>query len=61
MYSRSAALRKGLGGQLNNKCLEFAKGFGYIQVYIETMPELKKAVIIREEILCSELHFCKSL
>ncbi|HEX8332266.1 MAG TPA: GNAT family N-acetyltransferase [Segetibacter sp.] len=46
MYLRSAARGQGLGGLLINKCLEFAKGFGYIQVYIETMPELKKAVSI---------------
>jgi putative acetyltransferase len=46
MYLRSAARGQGLGGLLINKCLEFAKGFGYIQVYIETMPELKKAVSV---------------
>jgi putative acetyltransferase len=34
---------------LISKCLDFAKGFGYKQVYIETMPELKKAVSVYEK------------
>ena len=49
MYLRSAARGMGLGGLLINKCLETAKGFGYTQVYIETMPELRKAVSIYEK------------
>ena len=39
----------GLGRTLIDKCLEFAKGYGYIQVYIETMPELRKAVSVYEK------------
>lgn len=46
MYLRPEARGNGLGKLLINKCLDFAKGFGYQQVYIETMPELKKAVSI---------------
>jgi putative acetyltransferase len=49
MYLRPHARGKGLGKVLIDKCLEFAKGFGYQQVYIETMPELKKAVSIYEK------------
>lgn len=49
MYLRPNARGKGLGGTLIKKCLEFAKGFGYLQVYIETMPELRKAVSIYEK------------
>jgi putative acetyltransferase len=46
MYLRKEARGKGLGKLLINKTLEFAKGCGYSQVYIETMPELKKAISI---------------
>jgi putative acetyltransferase len=48
MYLKPDARGKGLGRTLIDKCLEFAKGFGYIQVYIETMPELRKAVSVYE-------------
>ncbi len=50
MYLRSEARGKGLGKLLINHCFEFAAGFGYQQVYIETMPELKKAVSIYEKL-----------
>jgi putative acetyltransferase len=46
MYLKPEARGQGVGRTLIDKCLEFAKGFGYIQVYIETMPELKKAVTV---------------
>ncbi len=49
MYLRPEARGKGLGKLLINKCLEFAKGSGYLQVYIETMPELRKALSIYEQ------------
>jgi putative acetyltransferase len=49
MYLRSEARGKGLGKLLIDKCLEFAEDFGYRQVYIETMPELKKAVSVYEK------------
>jgi len=49
MYLTKEARGKGLGRTLIDKCLEFAKGFGYIQVYIETMPELRKAVSVYEK------------
>jgi len=49
MYLRAEVRGKGLGKLLINKCLEFAKGIGYQQVYIETMPELRKAVSIYEK------------
>lgn len=49
MYLRPEARGKGLGKLLINKSLEFAKGYGYLQVYIETMPELKKAVSVYEK------------
>jgi len=49
MYLRKEARGRGLGKLLIKKCLEFAKGFGYLQVYIETMPELRKAMTIYEK------------
>lgn len=49
MYLTSEARGKGLGQELIEHCLEFAKGFGYLQVYIETMPELKKAMKVYEK------------
>jgi putative acetyltransferase len=49
MYLRPEARGKGLGRQLIDQCLQFAKGSDYLQVYIETMPELKKAVTVYEK------------
>jgi len=49
MYLRPQARGAGLGRLLIDRSLEFAKGFGYLQVYIETMPELRKAVSIYEK------------
>ena len=49
MYLRSEARGKGLGKLLIDKSIEFAKGLHYQQVYIETMPELRKAVSIYEK------------
>ena len=49
MYLRAEARGRGLGKLLIKKCIEFAKGFGYLQVYIETMPELRKAMTIYEK------------
>ena len=39
----------GLGKRLIEKCLAFAKQSGYTQVYIETMPELRKAMAVYEK------------
>jgi len=49
MYLRPEARGKGFSRLLINKCLEFAKGIGYLQAYIETMPELRKAVSVYEK------------
>ncbi|MCW3113423.1 MAG: GCN5-related N-acetyltransferase [Segetibacter sp.] len=49
MYLRSEARGKGLGKLLIDKSLEFAQGYGYLQVYIETMPELRRAVTVYEK------------
>ena len=49
MYLHREARGKGLGKLLIERSLEFAKNSGYQQVYIETMPELRKAVSIYEK------------
>lgn len=48
MYLIPQARNKGLGKQLITNCLEYAKNYGYGQVYLETMPELKKALVVYE-------------
>lgn len=49
MYLRPEARGKGLGKLLIDKSIQFARAFGYRQVYIETMPELRKAVSVYEK------------
>ena len=49
MYLKPEARGKGHAKVLIDQCLEFAKGFGYLQVYIETMPELRKAMKVYEK------------
>jgi putative acetyltransferase len=49
MYLRKEVRGKGLGKKLIETVLDFAKGFGYTNVYIETMPELRKAVSVYEK------------
>jgi len=44
MYLSPESRGLGVGKRLLDKCLEFAKTFGYQQVYIETMPELTRAI-----------------
>ena len=49
MYLSPQARGMGLGRFLINKCLEQATELGYTQVYLESMPELKKAVSVYEK------------
>jgi putative acetyltransferase len=49
MYLHKEARGKGLGKLLIEKCLEKAKNLGYKSVYLETMPELGKAVSVYEK------------
>ena len=49
MYLVPSARNKGLGGLLIHKSLEFAKEAGYKQVYLESMPELQKALSVYEK------------
>jgi len=48
MYLNPIARGHGLGKQLIEVSLAFARRTGYRQVYLETMPELEKAVSIYE-------------
>lgn len=48
MYLLPEVRGKGLGKKLIGYCLDFAKEQGFRHVYLETMPELKKAVSIYE-------------
>lgn len=48
MYLHKDARGKGLGKQMIEKCLSQAYANGYEQVYLETMPELKKALKVYE-------------
>ena len=50
MYLLPEARGKGLGKALIERCLEFARHNGYQKMYLETMPELQKAVGIYEKL-----------
>jgi putative acetyltransferase len=49
MYLHPHYRNKGLGKLLITQCLTWATANGYTQVYLETMPELKKAVAVYEK------------
>ena len=49
MYLSAEARGMGLGRKLIAHCLETAKEMGYRMVYLETMPELRKAVSVYEK------------
>lgn len=49
MYLSPAARGRGLGRNLLKLCLDTAKEMGYEKVYLETMPELVKAVPMYEK------------
>ena len=49
MYLLPEARGKGIGKLLIEKCLAFAKESGYRKVYLETLPELKKAIHVYEK------------
>ncbi|HEY4874184.1 MAG TPA: GNAT family N-acetyltransferase [Puia sp.] len=49
MYLAKNARGQGLGKLLIEKCIDFAKQNDYKSIYLETMPELKKAMSIYEK------------
>jgi putative acetyltransferase len=48
MYLRPEGRGQGLGGRLIQRCLEQARAMGYRRVYLESMPELKRALSVYE-------------
>ena len=49
MYLSPSARGMGLGRHMIGQCLQVAKENGYQSVYLETMPELKKAISVYEK------------
>ena len=49
MYLSPEARGKGLGWKMIQHCLDTAKEHGFTHVYLESMPELKKAVSVYEK------------
>ncbi|MFN8265268.1 MAG: GNAT family N-acetyltransferase [Chitinophagaceae bacterium] len=49
MYLHKTARGKGIGRQLIQQCLDWAKANGYEQAYLETMPELHLALKAYEQ------------
>lgn len=49
MYLRPDSRGRGLGRQLMEACLAFARSSGFRKVYIETMPELRQALKVYEQ------------
>jgi putative acetyltransferase len=49
LYVKAAARGRGIGMLLMQKCFESAKCLGYKQLYLETLPELDKAVSMYEK------------
>lgn len=56
LYLDAGARGTGLGKQLLLKAMEWAKENGYDQVYLESMPELAKAVSIYENVGFSRIN-----
>ena len=50
LYLKASARGTGLGKKLMQQSMEWAKENGYTQVYLESMPELSKAVSIYENV-----------
>lgn len=50
LYLKASARGTGLGKKLMLQSMEWAKENGYTQVYLESMPELSKAVSIYEKV-----------
>lgn len=50
LYLHKDARGTGLGKKLLNIAMQWAKEFGYEKVYLESMPELSKAVTIYENV-----------
>jgi putative acetyltransferase len=49
MYLKKEVRGKGLGKELIDRCLEYAAAAGYNKIYLETFPELGRAVSVYEK------------
>jgi putative acetyltransferase len=49
MYLSKSSRGKGLGKQMIAHCMSEARSNGFSQMYLETMPELKKAILVYEK------------
>lgn len=49
MYLLPTARQTGLGAAMMLKCLETAKSNGFKKIYLESMPELKRAISVYEK------------
>jgi putative acetyltransferase len=49
MYLVPEVRGKGIGYELLNRCVDFARGEGYRKLYLETLPELSRAVVLYEK------------
>jgi putative acetyltransferase len=49
MYLLPQSRGLGIGSRLMRHCIDFAAGYGYGQLYLETMPELRHAVKLYEK------------
>ena len=49
MYLLPEARGTGIGAALINLCMETARSKGFKHMYIETMPELKRAILVYEK------------
>lgn len=50
MYLRPEARGLGLGRQLIEQCMEAARAAGFSKMYLETMPELRNALVAYEKL-----------
>lgn len=50
MYLKPEVRGIGLGKKMIEQCITIAQSMGYTQIYLETMPELKKAVTVYEKL-----------
>ena len=56
LYLNKSARGTGLGKQLLLQSMQWAKQNGYLQVYLESMPELSKALSIYEKVGFEKLN-----
>ena len=56
LYLKASARGTGLGKKLMHKAMDWAKLNGYTQIYLESMPELSKAVAIYENVGFSRIQ-----